>query len=566
MGPEVMAAILPRIYPQMLDEVHAHQDAGRPTFIVSAAGNGVVEPLADVLGMDGGIGTRYEVDADGAFTGRFDGPFVYGEGKVEAMRGLRRRARHRPRPPPTPTPTRSPTCRCCARSATRSSSTPTRRWLEIATRRGLADDALRAARPPPGDRRCDGGRCRRRSAGFGGSRIAARRKRPPRRFARSTLSARLRLDSAAWRVEPEALAPRPDCAMATSRGAKPEHAEREAEFATMSGQPVEALYTPTTWWLRPRARPRRPRGVPVHPRRPADDVPRPPLDDADVRGFRHAGADQRALQVPPRPGADRPLDRLRFPDPDGLRLRSPLPGRSRRGASPSTPSGHGGPVRRDPARQGDDVDDDQRPGVVLLCFYIASPTSAASRKLGGTVQNDCLKEFIAQHAWLVPPGPAMRIVTDMIEFCSREVPRWNPVSISGYHIREAGSTAAQELAFTLADGLAYVESAWSAASTSTIRPATLLLLRRPQRLLRGDRQVPRGAPHLGPRDARALRREAESMKLRTHAQTAGVSLTAQQPHNNVVRASLRHGRGARRDPVAPHQLARRDLALPTEKA
>ncbi len=85
MGPEVMAAILPRVYPQMLDEVHGHQDAGRATFIVSAAGNGVVESLAAVLGMEGGIGTRYEVGPDGNFTGRFDGPFVYGPGKVEAM-------------------------------------------------------------------------------------------------------------------------------------------------------------------------------------------------------------------------------------------------------------------------------------------------------------------------------------------------------------------------------------------------------------------------------------------------------------------------------------------------
>lgn len=85
MNPEVMAAILPRVYPQMLDAVYAHQDAGRATFIVSAAGNGVVESLAAVLGMDGGIGTRYEVGEDGTFTGRFDGPFVYGPGKVEAM-------------------------------------------------------------------------------------------------------------------------------------------------------------------------------------------------------------------------------------------------------------------------------------------------------------------------------------------------------------------------------------------------------------------------------------------------------------------------------------------------
>jgi HAD superfamily hydrolase (TIGR01490 family) len=88
MNPEVLAAILPRVYPQMLDEVYAHQDAGRATFIVSAAGNGVVEPLAVVLGMDGGIGTRYEIGPDGALSGRFDGPFVYGPGKVVAMRAF----------------------------------------------------------------------------------------------------------------------------------------------------------------------------------------------------------------------------------------------------------------------------------------------------------------------------------------------------------------------------------------------------------------------------------------------------------------------------------------------
>ena len=85
MGPEVMAAILPRVFPQMLAEVYAHQDAGRETFIVSAAGNGVVETLADVLGMTGGIGTRYEIDEEDNFTGRLEGPFVYGPGKVEAM-------------------------------------------------------------------------------------------------------------------------------------------------------------------------------------------------------------------------------------------------------------------------------------------------------------------------------------------------------------------------------------------------------------------------------------------------------------------------------------------------
>jgi methylmalonyl-CoA mutase N-terminal domain/subunit len=100
------------------------------------------------------------------------------------------------------------------------------------------------------------------------------------------------------------------------------------------------------------------------------------------------------------------------------------------------------------------------PAVVLLCFYVAlgDVRGVPRNKLGGTIQNDCLKEFIAQHAWVVGPRPAMRIVTDMIEFASKELPRWHPVSISGYHIREAGATAAQELAFTLADGIAYVQS------------------------------------------------------------------------------------------------------------
>jgi len=91
MGPEVMAAILPRVFPEMLAEVHAHQDAGRPAFIVSAAGNDVVESLARVLGMEGGIGTRYEVDGAGSYTGRLEGPFVYGAGKVEAMRAFAER-------------------------------------------------------------------------------------------------------------------------------------------------------------------------------------------------------------------------------------------------------------------------------------------------------------------------------------------------------------------------------------------------------------------------------------------------------------------------------------------
>jgi methylmalonyl-CoA mutase, N-terminal domain len=182
------------------------------------------------------------------------------------------------------------------------------------------------------------------------------------------------------------------------------------------------------------------------------------------------------------------------------------------------------------------------PAAVLLGFYVAlaDVRGVPRNTIGGTVQNDCLKEFIAQHAWVVPPRPAMRIVTDTIEFCTAEVPKWNSVSISGYHIREAGSTAAQELAFTLADGLEYVKWAVERGmDVDSFAPrlsfffdvhsdffeeiAKFRAARRLWARLMKER--------FGPRDPR-------SMMLRTHAQTAGVSLTAQQPYNNVARVAL----------------------------
>jgi HAD superfamily hydrolase (TIGR01490 family) len=179
MAPEVMAAILPRVYPQMLDEIHAHQDAGRATFIISAAGNGVVSSLAQVLGMQGGIGTRYEVDAEGNFTGRFEGPFVYGPGKVEAMRAfaaehdidlaasyaysdslsdlpMLRGVGHPVAVNPDP----------ALAEIARQEGWQTMRFERLG-RRLLAVAVTVAAT----------------IAGFGGSRIAARRKPPPRRFA-----------------------------------------------------------------------------------------------------------------------------------------------------------------------------------------------------------------------------------------------------------------------------------------------------------------------------------------------------------------------------------------------
>jgi methylmalonyl-CoA mutase N-terminal domain/subunit len=182
------------------------------------------------------------------------------------------------------------------------------------------------------------------------------------------------------------------------------------------------------------------------------------------------------------------------------------------------------------------------PAIVLLAFYIAlADTRGIPRqRIGGTVQNDCLKEFIAQHAWLVPPRPAMRIVTDMIEFCSREVPRWNTVSISGYHIREAGATAAQELAFTLADSIGYVESCVERGMHVDEFAPRLSFFFDVHNDFFEEIAKFRAARRMWARIVRERfgAKKAESMKLRTHAQTAGVSLTAQQPYNNVVRVAI----------------------------
>ncbi len=182
------------------------------------------------------------------------------------------------------------------------------------------------------------------------------------------------------------------------------------------------------------------------------------------------------------------------------------------------------------------------PAIVLLAFYVAlgDLRGVPRALLGGTVQNDCLKEFIAQHAWLVPPQAAMRIVTDMIEFSAAELPRYNSVSISGYHIREAGATAAQELGFTLADGVAYVESCIARGlDVDAFAPRLSFFFDVHSDFFEEVAKF-RAARRLWARlmKERFGAKRAESAKLRTHAQTAGVSLTAQQPYNNVARVAL----------------------------
>ncbi len=182
------------------------------------------------------------------------------------------------------------------------------------------------------------------------------------------------------------------------------------------------------------------------------------------------------------------------------------------------------------------------PAAILWAMYlaVAEKQGVDWKNLAGTLQNDILKEYIAQKEYIYPPKPSMRLVIDTFEFGAQHTPKFNPISISGYHIREAGSTAIQELAFTLRDGIEYVE--WGirrGLAVDDFAPRLVVLLQRAQRFLRGDRQIPRRAPHLvQDMTERFGAKLARSSALRFHAQTAGCSLTAQQPYNNVVRTAV----------------------------
>jgi len=179
---------------------------------------------------------------------------------------------------------------------------------------------------------------------------------------------------------------------------------------------------------------------------------------------------------------------------------------------------------------------------VLLAMYlaVADDQGVPWDRVGGTIQNDMLKEFIAQREWISPPEPSMRIVVDMIQFCAERAPRWHAVSISGYHIREAGSTAVQELAFTLADGLAYVQATVErGVPVDAFAPRLSFFFNVHNDFLeeiaklRAARRM--WATYMRERFGAA---DPRSLMLRTHAQTAGASLTAQQPLNNVVRVAV----------------------------
>ena len=211
------------------------------------------------------------------------------------------------------------------------------------------------------------------------------------------------------------------------------------------------------------------------------------------------------------------------------------------------------------------------PAAILLAFYVlvGEKQGVSPDKLAGTIQTDILKEYIAQKEWCFPIEPALRLVTDMIEWCSQQMPRWHPVSISGYHIREAGSTAQQELAFTLKDGFTYVERAIERGlDVDDFAPRLSFFFNAHIDFFEEIAKY-RAARRIWAREMRdtyGARRE-ESMRLRFHAQTAGVSLTAQQPLNNVVRTSIEALAAVLGGTQSLHTNSFDEaLALPTEEA
>jgi len=207
----------------------------------------------------------------------------------------------------------------------------------------------------------------------------------------------------------------------------------------------------------------------------------------------------------------------------------------------------------------------------LLAMYlaVAERQSVPWTQLGGTIQNDMFKEFIAQKEWISPPKPSLRVVVDMMEFCAKEAPRWHAVSISGYHIREAGSTAVQELAFTLADGIGYVQAAVDRGiEVDSFAPRLSFFFNVHNDFLEEIAKF-RAARRLWAKIMRERfgANNPRSLMLRTHAQTAGCSLTAQQPVNNVVRVAIQALAAVLGGAQSLHTNSMDEtLALPSEQA
>jgi len=211
------------------------------------------------------------------------------------------------------------------------------------------------------------------------------------------------------------------------------------------------------------------------------------------------------------------------------------------------------------------------PAAMLLAMYVAVAEKQGAKpdQLRGTIQADILKEYIAQKEWIYPPHPSMRIITDMFEYCTREMPLWNPISISGYHIREAGSTAVQELAFTLADGFAYVEAGMKAGlEIDDFAPRLSFFFNSHLDFFEEIAKF-RAARRIYAKRMRNTygAKNPRSWMLRFHTHTAGCSLTAQQPENNIVRTAYEALAGVLGGTQSLHTNSMDEtLALPSEKA
>ena len=290
-------------------------------------------------------------------------------------------------------------------------------------------------------------------------------------------------------------------------------------------------------------------------------------------GLRDGGRVESTVSAPARTGGDRAERGVRPADSDRLRL-GPSAGCRRsgpRGRCHRLDRRHGGAVRRHPARSRVHVDDHQFDGHHPV-GDVRRPCRTAgvvAGRLSGTVQNDILKEYLARGTYIYPPQASLRLVTDIFAFCERDLPRWNTISVSGYHIREAGATAVQEVAFTLANGIAYIEagrargldaeslgermSFFFAAHNDFLEEIAKFRAARRMwaRIMRG---------RFGVTNPRA-------QQLRFHAQTAGSTLTAQQPDNNLVRVTVQALAAVLGGAQSLHCNGRDEaLALPTEES
>jgi methylmalonyl-CoA mutase, N-terminal domain len=211
------------------------------------------------------------------------------------------------------------------------------------------------------------------------------------------------------------------------------------------------------------------------------------------------------------------------------------------------------------------------PAAVLWCMYLANAEKqgVSLDRVGGTIQNDILKEYIAQKSWIFLPEPSMRLITDIFSFAADHVPQWNTISISGYHIREAGSTAAQELAFTLADGFAYVEAGIKAGlDVDNFAPRLSFFFNAHIDFFEEICKY-RAARRIWARRMKELygAKDQRSLKMRFHTQTAGCSLTAQEPENNIVRTAIEALSAVLGGTQSLHTNSMDEvLALPTERA